>query len=1072
MTGHDQGKITGRLIAAGRVAWQKFGKDKKDEGYVFLKNGGFALKIDENQMSALGITMDAISDCVKQLDEMGDVVVAEKIRENSGPTHAGLVLTSKVDPRLSMVVSMESSNQDDTDLGVAWFLDIEGLKSEMGNEAVPERSVTAPEMDAVGPARENAADKSEKEKKEMGENVDFFGMPLMESTAAWTTVTEASERYSLKDLKAMPTLTQGQSDDLKVDDGQTRVWLARTGVEDGEKYDNRVTVEKFKNGRWVTADEYMAESKSSKKKPLKENVEYLSDSELSAALDAIADALSQKGFIVSSTGSEIQVWKKGQKKLGFHELTVGFAVRSPGAKHLSGVDVMLTWSHTGKEDQQIDHDVQVGFDSEGEVKSISELASHLEDSFLTGKSKKTEGAEVVSETGEPDGEYDHALYDAITNAIKKKTGLDASHQEFDKYQGVAIDVSKKGKKLTTLWTIDGYVQGKAKKDSAKYSKAELISDGETVSATSGDYFMLKPEEKVGELLVLTRLDGTTRKIRNPKKKDLPADGEVRTTITYEGDPSDVLVLWPDAEDKDTRLEVIVSPDRKKVDLGDVAPTLKAIAMMKKEAVTESIESMLGVADIKPATPQLRELLKTGTLVESKDLQESKGSGWGDLKPGSKVKGIGELSIGDIALEKSNQFGAKNVIKVTAHQKDKVRAVFVDPKDVTKKRLPDDREFVIWDFDLEGGSMELYHTDKVKESNDDQGEKEMSESKTNQSVDLFEEVDFFGLPKFITESEAKPMKAGSALAKPAGKEGTAYGEKDGGVPEFVGDPDEKDKEVKAGAAKLGGDKTGMAGPMSAKTSQTTKPIPGASKDSGEAKLPDSKIKTGDAKDGVGDHVEGDGGESDDQQTAIKQGQVKPGKVDKKPELMAEAALLREARMKRIKEMHDRKIEEVKKERAKKKLVAESGKMLPKGAHSPKKKVNESEKIKDLDSREKVAMVKEAIKPAAGEVMHGFDLTDIPADKFKEVLKELGIDADKEAPRSREDGFKFAGKDITINTANNPLTGEYYSGGRSPEVGYASYMGITGSPEKVATAVSLIKKHATSIKGESPGERQFI
>lgn len=63
-------------------------------------------------------------------------------------------------------------------------------------------------------------------------------------------------RYTAAELEQLPTLAVGQTDDLKIDDGDTRVWLARTGEDDGEAYDNRISVEQLVDGRWVVAQEY------------------------------------------------------------------------------------------------------------------------------------------------------------------------------------------------------------------------------------------------------------------------------------------------------------------------------------------------------------------------------------------------------------------------------------------------------------------------------------------------------------------------------------------------------------------------------------------------------------------------------------------------------------------------------------------------------------------------------------------------------------------------------------------------------------------------------------------------
>jgi len=67
-----------------------------------------------------------------------------------------------------------------------------------------------------------------------------------------------TKRCTLRQLKAMRTISQGHTDNLKVDTGTTRIWLSRMTVEDGMPYNNQVTVEKMKNGVWETVDEYRA----------------------------------------------------------------------------------------------------------------------------------------------------------------------------------------------------------------------------------------------------------------------------------------------------------------------------------------------------------------------------------------------------------------------------------------------------------------------------------------------------------------------------------------------------------------------------------------------------------------------------------------------------------------------------------------------------------------------------------------------------------------------------------------------------------------------------------------------
>ena len=104
-------------------------------------------------------------------------------------------------------------------------------------------------------------------------------------------------------------------------------------------------------------------------------------------------------------------------------------------------------------------------------------------------------------------------------------------------------------------------------------------------------------------------------------------------------------------------------------------------------------------------------------------------------------------------------------------------------------------------------------------------------------------------------------------------------------------------------------------------------------------------------------------------------------------------------------------------------------------------------------------------------HGFDLTDFKSGGFKKVLKGLRI-----RPKSKHmgnKGFYWKGSGILIVTGNDPITGQFFQPDRrKSEKDYASYIGIEGKPEQVENAVGLIKKYASSIKGESPGRRAYI
>lgn len=72
--------------------------------------------------------------------------------------------------------------------------------------------------------------------------------------------------YTLASLQSLPTIVTGQSDDLKIEGkfvfhGRSvykRVWLSRCGVEDGEPYPNKVTIEVLSDTGWQTIATFRA----------------------------------------------------------------------------------------------------------------------------------------------------------------------------------------------------------------------------------------------------------------------------------------------------------------------------------------------------------------------------------------------------------------------------------------------------------------------------------------------------------------------------------------------------------------------------------------------------------------------------------------------------------------------------------------------------------------------------------------------------------------------------------------------------------------------------------------------
>ena len=124
--------------------------------------------------------------------------------------------------------------------------------------------------------------------------------------------------------------------------------------------------------------------------------------------------------------------------------------------------------------------------------------------------------------------------------------------------------------------------------------------------------------------------------------------------------------------------------------------------------------------------------------------------------------------------------------------------------------------------------------------------------------------------------------------------------------------------------------------------------------------------------------------------------------------------------------------------------------------------------------------------------GFDLTsfgegEAGAKVFKSILDEMGLNCKPKRRRSykylvrngtdktplNERPFIWSIKGLRLVTGANPLTGEYYMArGRESELGYASYIGISGDRELVEKLAKLISSKAEFVKEETPNESGFI
>lgn len=68
----------------------------------------------------------------------------------------------------------------------------------------------------------------------------------------------SKNHFTLKEVKSLSTIQQGQYADLKYASLYVRIWLSRLTVEDGEPYNNKITIEYFIDGKWIERDTYEA----------------------------------------------------------------------------------------------------------------------------------------------------------------------------------------------------------------------------------------------------------------------------------------------------------------------------------------------------------------------------------------------------------------------------------------------------------------------------------------------------------------------------------------------------------------------------------------------------------------------------------------------------------------------------------------------------------------------------------------------------------------------------------------------------------------------------------------------
>jgi hypothetical protein len=174
-------------------------------------------------------------------------------------------------------------------------------------------------------------------------------------------------------------------------------------------------------------------------------------------------------------------------------------------------------------------------------------------------------------TGEPDEDYDHALFDGIVHQLEIAGVHGASFSMFDQYQGVYLTVPG----VDTFWVEDSWVEGKPVATEAKFKDAWLEDEeGNKYSATRGDYFLV-PAGQVfeGNTLVLIDMQGNETRKENPVVADFPDLLDVRREITFEpGTHTDVYSFIGERSGK----VAVVKAKGDKIDASDLIEICKEI----------------------------------------------------------------------------------------------------------------------------------------------------------------------------------------------------------------------------------------------------------------------------------------------------------------------------------------------------------------------------------------------------------------------------------------------------------------------------------------------------------------
>lgn len=552
----SQEKITGLQLAGGRIHWEQFGDGEKDFGYIFKRNHGFQLSVDPDQLKSLGVTMDVLMDCTKQLEAMGNPEqIKGSIADRNHPGYLphGLVITSSLDPRVKMSVMFHDPDYEDTDFLVAWFIDNEHLDHEAKYDSPnfhPERGVDAEELGPAQAQKQREALKSESMTQPEAEMKSYKIFDKNSSKKKELGVFKgADDKEAIKKARKMFWLPSSQFDAQEVSGEQAETVESVLGINENVRFEN--LSEKIRSDKPEYIMEQRGDSLDIVLKPGQNE-------------DKLAEMISHRlGIEVETTKNKLHLYTDERSDL-------------KKAIHIIGHKIIES------------------------VPQFPDLIpSGMTPLFPKKKNESMTESRQLSETGEPDQDYDTEHFDTIVNALAK-VGIKAKHKEFDKYQGVYLDLAKGGKSLGRYFQIDYYVTGKPKKSNAKYKKAQLVDqEGNTYSANRDDYFQMNDDEEFEDHdLLLVSKDGTSETIHNPKKKDLPASKDVSNTIEFVGQPDSVFVFAKEGPGHDGETaHVKVSNDGKTADVSELVELVNEQNESKEMKGTTVMEKRQGFEDV-------------------------------------------------------------------------------------------------------------------------------------------------------------------------------------------------------------------------------------------------------------------------------------------------------------------------------------------------------------------------------------------------------------------------------------------------------------------------------------------